>query len=187
MIYIKDEEFIRGDCPMTKEEVRILSIAKLEIEEDDTLLDIGAGTGSISIQMSKCTPKGKVIAIEREEKALKVLEKNKEKFKAHNLYIIKGDASQLNLDESFDGVFIGGSSGNIDKIIKSYALKLKKGGKMVMNFITLDNLYRAIETLKELNFEVECSQIAVSKMRAKSYMMLSNNPIFIVTGKVMEG
>lgn len=66
MIYIKDEEFIRGDCPMTKEEVRILSIAKLEIEEDDTLLDIGAGTGSISIQMSKCTPKGKVIAIERE-------------------------------------------------------------------------------------------------------------------------
>lgn len=68
MIYIKDEEFIRGDCPMTKEEVRILSIAKLEIEEDDTLLDIGAGTGSISIQMSKCTPKGKVIAIERLKK-----------------------------------------------------------------------------------------------------------------------
>ncbi|URZ15895.1 precorrin-6Y C5,15-methyltransferase (decarboxylating) subunit CbiT [Clostridium felsineum] len=186
MRYIKDEEFIRGDCPMTKEEVRILSIAKLEIGDGDTLLDVGAGTGSISIQMCKCAAKGRVIAIEKEDKALKVLKQNKEKFKADNLEIIERDASELDLKESFNGIFIGGSKGSIDKIIKIYAKKLKKDGIMVLNFITINNLYKALETLKEINFETECIEVGVSRMKGKSYMMLSNNPIFIVTGKLME-
>lgn len=183
MKYIKDEEFVRGDCPMTKEEVRILSIAKLEIEEDHNLLDIGAGTGSISIQMSRCSPFGDVVAVEKDEEALRVLEENKQKFEADNLSIVKGDAAQVKLDGMFDGIFIGGSRGNIDKIIEKYYQMLKQGGKMVLNFITIDNLYRAMNMLKSFDMETECIQVGISRMRGSSCMLISNNPIFILSGK----
>ena len=170
LIYIKDEEFIRGNCPMTKEEIRILSIAKLELRDEYVLLDIGAGTGSVSIQMSKCCPKGEVIAIEKDLDALEILVKNKEKFKANNLSIIEGEALEVEcqIDKQFDGIFIGGSGGNIESIIKAYSLKLKDGGNIVLNFITIDNLYKAMSTLKELGYETECVQIAVSKTRESS-------------------
>ncbi|MHC1685792.1 MAG: precorrin-6Y C5,15-methyltransferase (decarboxylating) subunit CbiT [Clostridiaceae bacterium] len=182
MVYIKDEEFIRGNCPMTKEEVRILSIAKLELKEDSNFLDVGAGTGSISIQGSKICTNGKVIAIEKDEEALEVLYKNKEKFNCNNLSIIKGEALEVeaSINSLFDGIFIGGSGGNLEEIIRKYSLKLKEDGRLVLNFITIDNLYKAMNTLKELNFKVSCSQISVSKTKGSSYMLFSNNPIFIV-------
>ncbi|WP_333859349.1 precorrin-6Y C5,15-methyltransferase (decarboxylating) subunit CbiT [Clostridium sp.] len=185
MIYIKDEEFIRGNCPMTKEEVRILSMAKMEIRDGDTLLDIGAGTGSISIQMSKCSPLGSVTAVEREGEALKILEKNREKFKAYNMTIVEGDALlvESSMKQIFDGIFIGGSGGDIEDIIIKYSAKLKKGGKFVMNFITIDNLYKAMERLKKLKFETECTQVAISKTKNRGYMLFSNNSIYILSGK----
>ncbi|BAH05699.1 precorrin-6Y C5,15-methyltransferase (decarboxylating) subunit CbiT [Clostridium kluyveri] len=185
MIYIKDEEFIRGNCPMTKEEIRILSIAKMEIKEDDTLLDIGAGTGSLSIQMSKCSPLGSVTAVERDREALEILEKNKEKFKAYNLNIVEGDALSVepSIKKVFDAIFIGGSGGDIKDIIIKYCSKLKKGGKIVMNFITIDNLYKAMKTLKELEFETECIQVTISKTKNKGFMLFSNNSIYILSGK----
>ena len=183
LIYIKDEEFIRGDCPMTKEEIRILSIAKLELKEEYMLLDVGAGTGSVSIQMSKCCPKGQVIAVEKDPKALDILVKNKEKFDAHNLSIIEGEALEIEgqINKQFDAIFIGGSGGNIETIIKAYSLKLKQGGNIVLNFITIDNLYKAMSTLKELGYETECVQLSVSK--TKKFMLVANNPIFILSGK----
>ncbi len=75
MKYIKDEEFIRGSCPMTKEDIRILSIAKMNLEENSKILDVGAGTGSISIQAAKICAKGQVIAIEKDEEALDIIKK----------------------------------------------------------------------------------------------------------------
>jgi len=184
-MYIKDKEFVRGNCPMTKEEVRILSIAKLELREGDSLLDIGAGTGSVSIQMSKCCPEGQVIAIERDLEALELINKNIDKFKVTNISVIEGEALEVctEIHKEFDGIFVGGSGGNIKEIIKQYSLKLKVGRNMVLNFITIDNLYKAMETLKELGFETECIQLGVSKTKGESYMLFANNPIFILTGK----
>lgn len=183
MNYIKDEEFIRGNCPMTKEEIRILSVSKLGIEENYRAIDIGAGTGSVSIQMAKLASSGEIIAIEKDEEALEVMYKNKEKFKADNLNIIAGEAMETEhtITGVFDAIFIGGSGGNIEKIIETYGAKLKSGRNMVLNFITIDNLYRAMETLKALNYHVDCTQITVSKTKGKSYMLMANNPIFIVT------
>lgn len=185
MIYIKDEEFIRGNCPMTKEEVRILSTAKLELKEDSRVLDVGAGTGSVSIQMSKICRDGSVIAVEMDKEAIEVLYKNKEKFQADNLEIIEGEALEVEskIEGSFDGIFIGGSGGNIEEIIEEYSSKLKKDRKIVLNFITIDNLYKAMEILKELGFQVECTQVSVSKIKGKSYMLFANNPIFILSGR----
>ncbi len=182
MKFIKDEEFIRGNCPMTKEDIRILSIAKLNLEEDSNLLDIGAGTGTIGIQGCKICTKGKVVAIERDKEALEIAHKNKEKFGCHNLEIVEGDAMEVldNIEGKFHSIFIGGSGGNLEGIIKNYSLKLHEGGKMVLNFITLDNVYKAMNTLKELEFKISCTQVGVSKTRGQSYMLFGYNPIFIV-------
>ncbi len=185
MKFIKDNEFIRGKCPMTKEEVRILSVVKLELEGNYRVLDIGAGTGSVSIQMAKICSKGKVIAIEKDEEALEVIKQNKEKFKVDNIEIIKAEAMEIegSIVDEFDAIFVGGSGGNIDDIIRCYGSKLKKNKNIVLNFITINNVYKAMETLKELNYEVECVQVQVSKTKGQSYMLIANNPIFVVSGK----
>jgi cobalt-precorrin-6B (C15)-methyltransferase len=185
MIYIKDEEFIRGNCPMTKEEVRVLSTAKLQLEDYYRVLDIGAGTGSVSIQIASICSSGEVVAIEKEDEALEIIEKNKEKFNISNIKVVRGEALAVeeNIDGMFDAIFIGGSGGNIEDIIMKYHLKLKNGCNMVLNFITLDNLYKAMNALKDLNYEIECVQVSVNKIKGKSYMMVANNSIFILTGK----
>lgn len=182
---IRDEEFIRGKCPMTKEEIRTISISKLNIEKDYRLLDIGAGTGSVSVQMSKNAPLGEVIAVERDMEALKTLEANKIKFMADNMKIIKGEALEVEeqIQGEFDGIFIGGSGGNLEDIIKKYGQKLKVGKTMVLNFITIDNVYRAINILEDLKYNTELIQISISRAKGKSHMLIALNPIFIITAR----
>lgn len=182
---IKDEEFIRGNCPMTKEEIRTISISKLNIKKGYRLLDIGAGTGSISIQMSKIKEVGEVIAIEKDEEALSIIEKNKEKFNTDNLKVVSGEALSVidDIKGQFDGIFIGGSSGNIEGIIEQYGQKLKNGKCMVLNFITIDNVYKAINILEALKYETELVQLSISRSKGKSHMLLALNPIFIITAR----
>lgn len=169
---------------MTKEEIRILSVTKLELEPGHKALDIGAGTGSVAIQMSKLCKK--VVAIEKDEEALEVLRKNKEKFQASNVEIIEGAAETVEIEDTFHAIFVGGSGGSIEFIIDKYCSKLKAKGKMVLNFITIDNTYKALKKLKDSGYIVECSQVAVSKTKGKSYMLMANNPIFIVTAEKQE-
>ncbi|OFI06704.1 putative cobalt-precorrin-6Y C(15)-methyltransferase [Clostridium acetireducens DSM 10703] len=185
MNYIKDEEFIRGQVPMTKEEIRILTIAKLGIKENSKVLDVGAGTGSISIQIAKMFKNVEVFAIEKEEEAVGLIHKNKEKFNIDNLSIIKGEAIEVseNINEKFDSIFIGGSKGNIKDIIDIYNKKLNVNGKMVMNFITLSNLEKALSKLEELGYKVECIQVSISKFIGKSLMAKANNPVFILSAE----
>ncbi|NEZ49805.1 precorrin-6Y C5,15-methyltransferase (decarboxylating) subunit CbiT [Clostridium botulinum] len=188
MKYIKDEEFIRGESPMTKEEVRILSISKMGVDENSNVLDVGSGTGSISIQLSKICNKGEVIAVEKEEKAVKIINENKEKFSADNLKIIKGEALEVceSIKNKFDAIFIGGSGGNIKDIILNYEKKLKDKGKIVLNFITINNLYKAMEALKSMNYKVEFIEVSISRSFKNTYMLKANNPIFIVWGEKNE-
>jgi precorrin-6Y C5,15-methyltransferase (decarboxylating) CbiT subunit len=168
---------------MTKEEIRILSIEKLGLKIGDRVLDIGAGTGSVSIQIAKLCSEGEVIGIEKDTEALEVLYKNKEKFEANNFYIIEGEALHAEVNGAFDAIFVGGSGGDIEGIIEKFSLSLKPKRNMVLNFITVDNLYRAINKLRELGYEIECSQISVSRAKGKSLMLMANNPIFIVAAQ----
>ena len=185
MTYLKDEDFIRGKCPMTKEEVRILTMTKLNLREDSKLLDVGTGTGTIAVQGSLLCPKGKVVTIERDEDAIEAALQNIEKFQCTNLQLIRKDAIEAleDITEKFDSIFIGGSGGVLREIIQlSYTL-LKEAGVMVLNFVTIDNVYKAMNELKKLNMEVACTQVSVSKTKGDSYMLFSNNPIFIVEAK----
>ena len=181
---IRDEEFIRGKAPMTKEEVRTVSLAKLELMEDSICYDVGAGTGSVSIEMALRASQGKVYAIEKKEDALALLEENKRKFGTDNLEIIAGTAPEAmeELPAPTHG-FIGGSSGNLRAII---ALLLKKNPhvKIVINCITLETVSEALEAIRAYDF-TETDLIQISSSRSKSvgryHMMMGENPIYIIT------
>jgi cobalt-precorrin-6B (C15)-methyltransferase len=185
MIFIKDEEFIRGNCPMTKEEVRMLSIGKMNLNENSLVLDIGSGTGSITVQAAKIAKAGKILAIEKDDDAYEVTESNVRKFECDNVKIIKKEATKV-LDNliwqglKFDSVFVGGSSGNLEGILRKANSILNKNGTIVMNFITLDNAYKAIEIIKTLNYKFEVSLVNISKNRENTLMMIANNPIYII-------
>ncbi|MEW8955076.1 precorrin-6Y C5,15-methyltransferase (decarboxylating) subunit CbiT [Clostridium sp.] len=190
MVFIKDEEFIRGKCPMTKEDIRILSVGKLNLEENSKVIDVGSGTGSITVQCAKLLREGTVYSIERDEEAFNITKENVEKFNCRNVVTIKGEALEIlnNLKEdknnisSFASIFIGGSGGDIKEIIEVSSELLKANGTMVLNFITLNNAYKAIEILRDLHFKIDITLANISKNREDTYMMISNNPIFILQG-----
>lgn len=181
---IRDEEFLRDKVPMTKEEVRTVSLSKLRLSENSVCYDVGAGTGSVAIEMALRAYKGKVYAIEKKELAVELLKKNKEQFQADNLEIIEGFAP-----EAMEGLevpthaFIGGSSGNMKEIME---LLLKKNPKvrMVINCIALESVSEALECLKSLPVsDTEIVQMTVGKSKTvgRYHMMMGENPIYIIS------
>ncbi|WP_252233625.1 precorrin-6Y C5,15-methyltransferase (decarboxylating) subunit CbiT [Clostridium sp. ZS1] len=185
MIFIKDDEFIRGKCPMTKEEIRVISISKMNLKEDSFVLDVGCGTGSITVQASKIAKQGKVLAIEKGEEAYNITKNNVEKFECNNVMVLNKKATNAlyalyDEEVEFDSIFIGGSSGELEEIIKICDNILSSDGTIVMNFITLDNAYKAIEAMKKLNYKVDVSMVNISKNRGDTLMMISLNPIYII-------
>ncbi len=188
MVFINDEEFIRGTCPMTKKDIRILTISKLNLEETSNVLDIGSGTGSVTVQCAKIANKGMVYAVEKDDEAFNVTNSNVEKFECNNVKISKGEAKEYLeklLKESenkatFDSIFIGGSGGDLEELISLSDKLLKTKGTLVMNFITLNNAYKGIEFIKTLNYSVDISLVNISNNRGETYMMIAKNPIFII-------
>jgi len=185
MKFISDQEFIRGNCPMTKEEIRMLSISKMDIENNSVVLDVGSGTGSITVQSALICKDGKVISVEKEDEPYKITKSNINKFNCQNVELRKAEATVCldNLIEEnirFDSIFIGGSGGHLKSIIEKCDKILKKDGVIVMNFITLDNTYKAVEEIKNLNYNVDISHVNISKNRGKTLMMTALNPIYII-------
>ena len=181
---IRDECFIRGKAPMTKEEVRTVSLSKLDLREDSVCYDVGAGTGSVSVEMALRAFEGKVYAIEKKAEAAELLEENRKKFAADNLEIIRGTAPEaLKELPAPTHAFIGGSSGNLGGIV---ALLLEKNPevRMVINCITLETVTEALGILKRNPFlaaEVVQLSAARSKLLAGYHMMMGENPIYIIT------
>ena len=186
MYHIRDSEFLRGKVPMTKEEIRAVSIAKLEIEDTNFCLDIGAGTGSVSIEMARFAKNGKVYSIEMKEEAFQLINENMKKFNIDNMELIKGEAPEDLPDIMFDRIFIGGSGGNLFDIISYSHKHLNNGGKIVLNFIVLENIFTALEGLKKIGFNnIEISQVMISKNKSiKDFnMMISENPVYIISAE----
>lgn len=181
---IRDEEFLRGKAPMTKEEVRTVSLSKLGINEDSVCYDVGAGTGSVSIEMALRAWNGKVYAIEKKEDALALLKENKRKFAADNLTIIAGSAPDAlkELPAPTHG-FIGGSSGNMREIVK-ILLEKNPSVRIVINCITLETVSEAMNTIRDLGLtDVDIVQLtaARSKSIGRYHMMMGENPIYIIS------
>lgn len=198
---IPDAAFIRGKVPMTKEEVRNVSLSKLCLKRDSIVYDIGAGTGSVAVEAAIHAVKGEVYAIESKEPAAALILENKYKFKTDNLIIVQGEAPDVlkGLPEP-DCVFIGGSGGRLKEIIfglRKDALKASgqcAGMRIVINAITLESLSAAMQCLDELKRDVgirieEEEIIQLSSARSKNvgnyHMMMGQNPIFIISFQMM--
>ena len=181
---IRDEEFLRGKAPMTKEEVRTVSLSKLRLAEDSICYDVGAGTGSVSIEMALRAWNGQVYAIEKKEDALGLLKENKQKFAADNLEIIPGTAPEAMGELPVPThAFIGGSSGNMNEIVK---LLLEKNPKVriVINCITLETVTEAMNAIRDFDLtDVDIVQLgaARSKSIGRYHMMMGENPIYIIS------
>ena len=189
---IADSEFIRGNVPMTKEEVRCISITRLHLRKNAIVYDVGAGTGSVSIEMALRASKGQVYAIERKPEAIDLIKKNQRKFKVDNLTVIHGLAPEA-LEElpAPDCVFIGGSGGSMKKILETVFVKNPKA-RIVVNAIALETLAEILSLMKEWNVEdEEITQVQISKTKyvADYHMMAGQNPVFVIsfTGSGVSG
>ncbi len=180
---MRDELFIRGDVPMTKSEVRAVSISKLELDQDSILYDIGAGTGSVSIEASRYLTKGRVYAIEKKAEAIELIRANKEKFGADRLEIVEGAAPEaLTSLEAPSHVFIGGTSGSMDKVI-SLVLEKNPRARIVINAIALESLAEVLSWLKKHSIIAEFVQVQISKGREAGayHLMMGQNPVYVVS------
>ena len=182
MFDISDDEFIRGNVPMTKHEIRILTLSKAQIKSSDIVIDIGAGTGSLSIEAAKAARQ--VFSVERDSSAIELIEQNAEKFGVTNIVIIHSEAPNgLKAINNVDVVLIGGSGGKLSEILETVNKKLKIGGRIVLNCITLQTISKALDWFKShTNYEYDAVQVQVSRLNklADNDMFKALNPIYIV-------
>lgn len=179
-----DEEFLRGKAPMTKSEIRSLSVAKLRLTKDAVIYDVGAGTGSVSVETALQAADGQVYAIERNEEACRLIEENKRHFGTPNIHVIHGLAPEAMEDLPVPShAFIGGSAGNLKEIMECL-LRKNPQIRMVINTVTLETVGEVMNCLRELPVteeEILSVSIAKAKGLGRYHLMMGQNPIYIVT------
>lgn len=183
---LPDAAFVRGKVPMTKQEIRILTLVKAQIGPRDIVYDIGAGTGSLSIEAARLAPEGHVYAVERKEEAIRLIEANGERFGLENLSVIEAEApAGLENLPLADAVLIGGSGGHLASILDCVAGKMREGGRLVLNCITVQTLAAALDYLHahEAVYRYEAVQVQVSRLRRVGPydMAEAQNPVYIIT------
>ena len=183
-MHLKDEEFIRGKVPMTKSEVRSVSIAELELTEDAVVYDIGAGTGSVSIEIARAGEQIRVYAIEKNSEGVELIDQNRKKFKTDGVRIIEGLAPQaLEELEAPTHAFIGGSSGNLREIVQLLQKK-NPDVRIVINAISLETVSEVMGLVEEgILPDAEILQISAarSKVLGRYHMMMGQNPVYIIS------
>ena len=182
---LPDEAFERGDVPMTKQEVRAAVLAKLAVRPGDILWDVGAGTGSVSVELALAAPRGRVYAVECRPEGCALIKANREKFRTRNLVLVEGLAPDALSDlPAPDAVFIGGSKGSLAAIVDA-ALDKNPDARICVSAIALETLSAAVAALTAKGRTVQVSQIAVSRAKAVGglHLMMAQNPIYLITGE----
>lgn len=182
---LPDEAFERGDVPMTKQEVRAAVLAKLAVRPKDILWDVGAGTGSVSVELALAAPRGRVYAVECRPEGCALIKANREKFRTRNLVLVEGLAPDALSDlPAPDAVFIGGSKGSLAAIVDA-ALDKNPDARICVSAIALETLSAAVAALTAKGRTVQVSQIAVSRAKAVGglHLMMAQNPIYLITGE----
>ncbi len=179
---ISDEEFVRSSVPMTKSEVRSLSVMKLKLNEDSVIYDVGAGTGSVSVEMASVALSGRVYAVEKNKDAVSLIKENRKKFGTPNITVIEGPAPDVLADlPTPTHAFIGGSSGNLESII-NVLLDKNPGVRIVITSVTLETLTETMRCVKELNLTEEetlCVNVSKARLLGNYHLMTAQNPVYI--------
>lgn len=188
-IGIRDDRFARGKVPMTKSVVRSIVLSRLSLGKGDIVYDIGAGTGSVSVEMALCAWRGHVYAVECSHEGVKLIKENQRIFQCDNIHRVEGMAPEVleNLPVP-DAVFIGGSRGNMDSILQAVLHKLKntkKACRLVWTAVTLETLTESLGMLEKWKLkQVEMLQIgaACGKAVGNYHMLQGENPVYIISG-----
>ena len=184
---IPDEEFERTESvPITKEEIRDIQFSKGWLSVVQTILDIGCGSGSVTVEAAiQVEESGTVIAVDIDPNAIELTEKNLKKFGITNYQLVDGNAKEKisELPEA-DTVFIGGTGGDTRDIVELCQNKIKSGGRIVIGIILIETLYSVLQTIEKLDFtEIDITQITIGKSRKTSTgtMMLARNPVTVIS------
>ena len=180
---MRNRDFITGKVPITKEEVRAISINKLDLLNAKTFIDVGAGTGSISIEAGYHYPDLRVI--ERNDDALDLVNKNIENFNLTNVEVVKAYAPvELDIYNDVDAIFLGGTGNKLEEIIDWSKDLLVPGGRLVANFIIIDTFYEMLRLVREKGFKnVDVTVLNVSKLEklGPGEYFKPHNPIYIIS------
>jgi precorrin-6Y C5,15-methyltransferase (decarboxylating) len=189
---IDDEEFHQRKPEkglLTKKEIRTLSLMALNLRENSTVWDIGTCTGSVAIEACLIAKEGQVFAIEKNEHDLENCRLNQVKFRT-DFTAVQGKApDQLETFPDPDAIFIGGTAGSMDDILSICCSRLKKGGRIVLNAVTIENLLQAVDGFKNNGFDTTITLAQIS--RSKPILNLTRfdalNPIYIITAQHKKG
>ena len=182
---IPDDAFIRSGVPMTKQELRAAILAKLGVARTDTVWDVGAGTGSVSVELALAAEQGRACAVEYRDEALALIEQNRARFGAWNLRVVPGRAPEaLDALPAPDAVFIGGSEGALAGIVDA-ALAKNPNVRLCVSAIALETLSAALELFNARGLDTEVTQLSVSRARAdgRLHLLLANNPVFLISAR----
>lgn len=185
---MQDKAFIRGETPMTKRDIRALALCDLRLPPDAVVWDIGAGTGSVSVECARLAPFGTVYAVERDEEAARLIEKNKEAFYLPNIDVVRGSAPEaLKALPAPTHVFLGGSGKGMDAIFDLIEC-LPKPIRFCAAFVTMENAARCLKRLDACWRDISARQVAVTELnKAGPYRMLkAQNPIFLMSATLTE-
>ncbi len=184
-IGIPDFQFAHREGMITKAEVRAIALSKLRPERGAVLWDVGAGCGSVAIEAETLVTPGKVFAVEKDPTQLSFIKKNIGRFSATGVEPIAGEAPDaLKSLPDPDAVFIGGSSGQLSEILQYCDGRLRPGGRIVVNIVTIENLGETVTFMKDYDYAFEVTQANVSRSKelSKKYFMVAANPVSIILG-----
>ena len=181
---IPDELFDRAEeVPITKEDIRAIAISKLRLKEGHSAIDVGCGSGSITVELCLQT-KGAVRAIDFDKNAVELTKKNLQKFGVDAKVLFGKAQDVLPTLPQVDAVVVGGTWGDTKQVIQLAISKLKPGGRIVIDTILIETMYQALATVDELKLkEVDITQVTIAKARkvTTGTMMLARNPVMIIS------
>lgn len=187
---IPDELFIRGDVPMTKQEVRAVALAKLRLTATDTVWDVGAGTGSVSIEAALIARAGLVWAVERNATGVRLIRENADAFGCGNVHAVPGVAPEALAKLPVpDAVFVGGSAGELPSIVEE-ALEKNSQVRLCVPCVTVETLTEACALLSGSRFKgFEACQVSAARAEAvgSHHLMKAQNPVFLVSARGAGG
>jgi len=179
-----DEDFLRTDVPMTKSEVRAVTLSKLRLTKRAVCWDVGAGTGSVSLEMAEAACDGIVYAIEQKSEACALIEQNKRHLSVSNVTVVEGKAPDALRDlPAPTHVFIGGSGGNLREIV-DLALSRNPHARIVLNTVTVETFSEAAALIRERNLSgAEIVELNVSRAQTLGayHLMRAQNPVYLIS------
>ena len=181
---LRENEIEHSRGLITKDEVRAVTIHKLRLPQQGILWDIGAGSGSVSIEAAQLCPGLRIYAVEKSEEQQVNINENIKRFRANNIEMIKGSAPDTLTDlPAPDRVFVGGSGGNLSDIVALVNNKMDSG-TVVVNAVTIETLNEAVQCLENCGFIVDVSEVSISRSKpiGEKKQMKALNPIFIIAG-----